>query len=343
IRFQTGKGTVLNVLLWLPLFLLLFTFGCGKSEPEEPENSNDSQVTTTSVDSDNLTSSQAGDVVSPETDSGTEIVVKLLDPGAQPRTTLRYKFQAGRSETMVMVMNTSMAMEIGGQKRPETKIPSTQMAMTIESKEVSPQGDMRYEFKMEKADVLAEPGANPMMVNAMKQPLSSLVGMSGWATVTPRGFTTDADIRMPPGIDPQMGQAMDNTKQSMKQMSAPLPVEPVGRGARWQVTMPLETNGMKITQTATYELLEVQGDKVKFDVEIKQSAEPQEMKMPGAAPGAKMLLESLTSSGKGTMELQMTDLVPTSNVNMTTTNVVSANNQKIKTTMKIGMNVHPGN
>jgi hypothetical protein len=54
-------------------------------------------------------------------------------------------------------------------------------------------------------------------------------------------------------------------------------------------------------------------------------------------------IESLKSSGKGTVELQITNLVPTSNINMTTTNVVSANNQKIKTTMRIGMKIHPGN
>ena len=72
-----------------------------------------------------------------------------------------------------------MAMEMGGQKQPETKIPTSQMTMRIECKEVSPQGDMGYEFKMEKADVVADPNANPMMVNAIKQSLNSLVGMSG--------------------------------------------------------------------------------------------------------------------------------------------------------------------
>ena len=334
VSFQTGKISLRLLSLWLAVCVILFASGCGKSEPEEPESSNDSQVTTTS---------EAGGVVSPDIGAGTEIVVKLLDAGAQPRKALRYKFQAGRSETMVMVMKTSMAMEMGDQKQPETKIPTTQMAMTIESKEVSPGGDMRYEFKMDKVDVLADPGANPMMVNAIKQSLNSLVGMSGWATVTPRGFTTDAEIKMPDGIDPLTEQAMDNTKQSMKQMSAPLPAEPVGKGARWRVIMPLETNGMKIMQTAAYELLEVQGDKVKFDVEITQSAESQEMNMPGTPPGTKMSLESLTTSGKGTVELQMTDLVPTSDLNMTTTNVVSANNQRIKTTMKIGMKFYPGN
>ena len=274
-------------------------------------------------------------------DSGAKMTVKLLDPGAQPRTALRYKFQANRTEKMVMEMSMAMAMEIGDQKQPETQVPATRMTMTIDSKEVSPEGNLHYEFELKQVEVLRKPSANPAMVNAMKQQTSRMLGLRGSATVTSRGFTKDAEIKPPPGIDPQIRKSMDEMKQSMKQMSAPLPEEPVGRDARWQVTMPVETPAMNLTQVATYTLSEIQGDKVKFDITIKQSAPPQEIDTPGAAPGVKVSLESLKSSGKGTVELQMTNLVPTSITNMTTTYVVSANNQKIKTTMRIGMKIHP--
>ncbi len=274
-------------------------------------------------------------------DGGAKMTVKLLDPGAQPRTALRYKFQANRTEKLVMEMSMAMAMEIGDQKRPETQVPATRMTMTIDSKEVSPEGDLHYEFKLEQVEVLPNPGVDPTMANAMKQQMSRMLGLSGSATVTSRGFIKDAEIKPPPGIDPQIRQSMDNINQSINQMSAPLPEEPVGRDARWQVTMPMETPAMKFTQIATYTLSEIQGDKVKFDITIKQSAPPQEIDTPGEAPGVKMSLESFNSSGTGTVELQMTNLVPTSNINMTTTNVVSANNQRIKTTARIEMKIHP--
>ena len=274
-------------------------------------------------------------------DGGAKTTVKLLDPGAQPRTALRYKFQANRTEKMVMETSMAMAMEIGDQKRPETQVPATRMTVTIDSKEVSPEGDLHYEFELEQVEVLPKPGANPAMINAMKQQMSSMLGLSGSATVTSRGFTKDVEIKPPPGIDPQIRQSMDEMKQSMNQMSAPLPEEPVGIGARWQVTMPVETAAMKLTQVATYTLSQIQGDKAKVDITIKQSAPPQEIDTPGAAPGVKVSLESLKSSGKGTVELQMTNLVGTYNLNMTTTYIVSANNQKIKTTMRVGMKIHP--
>ncbi|MHC4631269.1 MAG: DUF6263 family protein [Planctomycetota bacterium] len=276
-------------------------------------------------------------------DGGTKTTVKLLDPGAQPRTALRYKFQANRTEKMVMEMSMAMAMEIGDQKLPETQIPTTRMTMTIDSKEVSPEGDLHYEFELEQVEVLPKPGANPVMDNDLKdfkKEMSSIQGVSGSATVTSRGFTKDVEIKPHPGIDPQTRQSIDEMKQSMNQMSAPLPEEPVGRGAHWQVTMPVETPTMTLTQIATYTLSEIQGDKVKLDITIKQSAPPQEIDTPGAAPGVKVSLESFNSSGTGTVELQMTNLVPTSNLNMTTTSVASANNQRIKTTARFETKIH---
>jgi len=329
---QTAATSARLISLGLAVCMLLFMAGCGKTEPENSEGASDSGAATASRDSSSSDDLQA---------NGDKTTVRLLDAGAQPRTELRYKFQANQSEKMIMEMSMAMAMEIGEQKQPETQVTPTRTTMTIDSKEISPEGDVRYEFKVEQVEVLPGPGADPATVNAMKQMMNSMVGLSGSATVTSRGFTKDADVKIPAGINPQMEQAMENVNKSMDQMSAPLPVEPVGRGARWLVTMPVETSGLKITQTVTYSLSEIQGDKVKCDLKIKQSALPQEMDVPGAAPGTKMLLESLTSSGEGTIEMQMTNLVPTSHIDMTTTNLVSANNQKIKSTARIGIKIHP--
>jgi hypothetical protein len=315
IQFQTGATSMRLISLGLTVCMLLLIVGCGKTESEEPEDS----------------------------DGGDSTTVKLLDAGAEPRTALRYKFQANRTEAIVMDMSMAMAMETGNQKQPETQVPVTRTTMIFDNKEVSPEGNLHYEFEIEQVEVLPTPGVNPMMVNAMKQQMSGMQGMNGSATVTSRGFTQDAEIKIPPGVNPQIRQSIDNMKQSMNQMSAPLPEEPVGRGARWQVTMPVETPAMKLKQVATYTLSEIQGDKVKLDVTIKQSAPPQEIATPGAAPGTKTSLESLKSSGEATIEIQMTKLVPTSNLNMTSTYVISVNNQKIKTTMQLGMKMHPGN
>lgn len=328
VHFHTGATSMRLGSLGLAVSVLLFTVGCGKTGSEGPEGGGENVA-------------RENGAISSKADGDAGTTVKLLDPGAEPRTALRYKFEADRTEKMVLEMSMAMAMEMGDQKQPERQMPVTRMTMRIDSKEVSPEGDLRYEFELEQVEVLPEPGANPAMIKAMEEQLSTMQGLSGSATVTARGFTQNIEIKPPPGIDPQMRQFMDSMNQSLSQMSAPFPEEPVGRGARWQATMLLNTPAMKLTQIGTYSLSEIQGDKVKFDVAIEHSAPPQELEGPGAAPGVKVSLESLSSSGTATFELQMTSLVPTSNMNITTTNVVSADNQRFKTTVRMGMKIHP--
>jgi hypothetical protein len=314
VQLQVGAASMRLISFGLAVFMLVLIAGCGKTESEEPE----------------------------ESDGGAETTVKLLDAGAEPRMALRYKFQANRTEKTVMETSMAITIQTGEQKQPETQIPVSQMTMKIDGKEVSPEGDLHYEFEIEKTEVLPRPGVNPVTLNTMKQQLNSMLGMSGSATVTSRGLTKDAEIMLPPEINPQIKQSIDNMKQSMNQMSAPLPEEPIGQGARWQVTMPIETPAMNLTQVATYTLSEIQSDKVKLDVTITQSAHPQEIHAPGAAPDTKALLESLNSTGEATIEIQMTSLLPTSSLNMTSTYVISVNEQKIKTTMQLGLKIHPG-
>jgi hypothetical protein len=98
---------------------------------------------------------------------------------------------------------------------------------------------------------------------------------------------------------------------------------------------------MKLTQVATYTLSEIQGDKVKFNVTIEQSAPPQEIPAPGTPPGVKVSLESFNSSGAAVVELELANLVPISTMNLTSTNVVSADDQRVTTIMRIGMEIHP--
>ena len=305
-------------LLALAVCTLLFMVGCDKSG---------------SVDS------KGG--ISAKTDSNEpQTTVTLLESGAEPRRVLRYKFQANRTERMVMQTDMAMAVEIEGLKRPETPLPSTRMTMAIDSKEVSPEGALHYEFTLEQTEVVPNPGDYSPTIKSIKNQMDTMLGVSGSVTVTSRGFSTDVKINIPRGVSPQVRQLIDDMKQSMSQISVPLPDEPIGKGARWQVTTPIETPAMKLTQIATYTLSEIQGDTVKLDVQLKQSAPPQESRPPGAPPGVTVIMESLSTSGSGTIELQMTNVVPTSTLNLTTTNVVSSG-QRVKTTMQIWAKIQP--
>jgi hypothetical protein len=270
------------------------------------------------------------------------VQVKVLDAGAAPRRELRYKFSTGDTEKMLMDMDMSMAVEFGGRKPPKVKIPKMRMKMSIADKKRTSAGLLQYSFKLDEIEVVAAERDNPAVVNQMKQQLKGVKGLSGSASVSPRGLTSDLQVKIPAGASPQLKQMMENMKQSMQQMSAPFPVEAVGIGATWETTMKIPTPAFTMTQVATYKLISVQGATVKFEVSIKQTAEKQKMKnVPGVPANVKLMLESLNTQGKGTMEIELDKLSPKSELAMKTVNVISTQGQTVKTTMGINITMHP--
>ena len=105
--------------------------------------------------------------------------------------------------------------------------------------------------------------------------------------------------------------------------------------------MPMNTPVFKLSQTATYELIELDGDQGKLKVSLIQSAPSQEMKVPNLPPGASAKLNSLASTGSGTMRFYLNKPIPHSEMkatmNMESTINASGQTQDMK--MKMGMNI----
>ena len=266
-------------------------------------------------------------------------VVRLVEPGAEPRQELRYQFQVGHTETLTMDMGMRMSMSMAGQVMPEVALPTMRMAMTITTTEVTPDGLARFDFAMTSADVLDTPDADPMVVAQLNASMAQIVGLSGWAQVDSRGYTLDGAINLPPDADPSLAQLMDSLEQSIHQMSAPLPAEPVGVGGSWEVTTSLDTGGFAVDQTAGYVMTALEGTTAAFNVTMNQVAGSQPMEMPGLPPGAVVNLDSLSSTGTGTMSVDFTSLVPTSTLVMSTEMVATISAQGETHTMNMTMGI----
>jgi len=310
--------------IWLCLFVFAIT-GCEKKDSD----ARDEKVAKKSA---------------PQEEQATEIQVKLLEAGSEPRQALRYKFKAGRKDKLVMDMKMTMAMS-GAFNQPEMVLPVARTTMEINSVSVSNEGDLRYEFKVTDATVPDKESANPMMVQTMETELKKTVGMSGWAVVTPRGFTKDAEISVPAGASQQLKQLVDNLRQQVKQLSSPLPEEPVGVGAKWNVIMPLNTDALKLTQTAEYKLTNFEGNKGKLKIQVAQHAKKQKMNLPNLPPGSSATLKSLKTEASGNAEFDLTQPVPKSDMKLATKMDMQVNaqgqSQNIITDMKIDIKIHP--
>lgn len=236
--------------------------------------------------------------------------IKVLEAGAEPREPLRLALKPGQTQTMVMTMKMGMAMEIGPQKAPPTSIPPMQMTMNLNVKEITPEGDIRTDFVLESIEVLPDPTAMPVVVDAMKTMLQSMSKISGSQVITPRGIGKSAQFNMPPDINPQIQQTIDGMQRQINQLAVPFPEEPVGVGARWTVTQHLEQQGMRLDQVATWELVKREGTTITLANSLIQSAAPQPMNAPGLPPGTSVMLEALESKGKGDVEADLTQLSP---------------------------------
>ncbi|HKA90312.1 MAG TPA: DUF6263 family protein [Haliangiales bacterium] len=238
--------------------------------------------------------------------------VKLVSPGKAPTKTLRFAPTKGTTQGVVMTMKMQMAIKMGTIDMPATKLPAMKMYADLTVTDVSPNGDIRYDYKLGKIDVDNDPASPPAVVNAMRDALKGAEGITGKARVTSRGFTREMELSVPATANPQLKQMLDSMKESMRQLTAPLPDEAVGVGAKWQTKYRIKQNGMEVQQTADNELVSVSGNVAKVKTTLKQTADRQPMNPPGLPAGASVELIELKSSGSGLSEVDLTKLMPTS-------------------------------
>jgi len=281
------------------------------------------------------------------TATGNRPGLTVLDTGTAPRRELRYQFDSESAESAAMDMNINMSMSMGGIQIPQMNMPTIRMVVSLGEVEMSADGTARYEFEIGSMELIDTASSDPALANAVRASLGQVPGISGWARVNSRGATLGGGVNLGDGIDPQLSQVFDSAEQSLQQMSAPLPEEPVGVGAQWRVVQDLQSGGFDVSQTATYTIVAMQGQNVTLDVAMTQTAPAQVVEMPGMPPGAGANLESLESSGTGSMQIDLTRFMPTSNVNlsMAIALAISAGggNQRIDMNLQTDMSISPFN
>ena len=246
-------------------------------------------------------------VTSTATPVASDPVVEVVRPGATPRRKLRLRAATGQKERLKMTMVMDLTAKVGLRTAPKTQLPPMVMFMTLDVSATQPNGDILYQFALDKTDVQPRAGVHPKVATALRTAMSSMNGTSGRALVSARGFRRQVSLAMPPGADQQTQQIVAVIEQAMQQLVPPLPEEPVGVGAQWTLTQTVEQNGIAVQQVATYDLTGIQGNTISTDVTVSETAAPQSVTVPGAGT---MKLLSLDSKGTGNMRTDLTKLTP---------------------------------
>lgn len=273
------------------------------------------------------------------------IEVELLEAGTSPRQILRLKPTKGSKQSSVMTMTMAQKISMRGQKLPAPETPPMAFTIDVTINDVATNGDVNFEFVYSNVELL-EDASNPSPISGVLKPiLKSIEGLSGSGVVSERGFTRDSRMVIPEGVAPQLRMMLSSLQESMSRISAPFPEEEVGVGGKWNVIQMVTANGLTLKQTTTHTLKGFQGDKCDIVTEVAQSAEPQDVKVPGLPDGTTMKLKSLEFSGDGTMLFDPKSIFPTSSVSVGSQAsmqiIIGGQSQDMETDTKIKLKIAP--
>ena len=270
------------------------------------------------------------------------VKIKLLESGNEPRKVLRLHPKAGDKQTLIMTLKMGMGIKMGEPENPPIKLPAINMTMQATVNGVSPEGDISSEFVMTDASLAEEPGVLPQVAETMKTSLENFKNLSGKGVTTDRGVSKSMEFNAPNATDPQVRQAVEQMKDSFGNVSTPLPEEAVGEGAKWEVYIPLKSQGMNIGQTTTYELVALKDDDLNIKLTVVQTAPKQKIQNP-AMPAVKLDLLKMAGSGSGEVNLNLGRILPSGSALKSHADIemgVGTGAQQQTMTMKMDVDLH---
>lgn len=242
-----------------------------------------------------------------------EAAITVEDPGAEPRQALRLQLREGDASEATMTMTMSTSMEANGQPVPAGAIPPIQITIRSEVVEIDDEaGTISTRFSYPRADIVDDGPVDPQTAQAMRSGLSVLEGLSGTATLTPRGKSVSSEFDVPDDVDPNSRQMLEQVSQQVETLTVPLPEEEVGVGAIWRVETSSSLGGIETVLQITYELRELEGTRYVLGVTYEQTAPPQEAELDGAPAGAVATVQEYLVTGGGEISGDLAQILPAS-------------------------------
>jgi hypothetical protein len=178
--------------------------------------------------------------------------VKLVNAGKGARSKLRLTAKTAAKQTVDLLMDAVIEQAPTGQTVQTVTMPTVVLTGTGEVTAVDGDGVATYHTVVDSVDVRDRPNQT-LPAATVKTRLTSLTGMKIDGTVSASGGTgaTTYVIEKP---EADTAGAVDSLKLMLPTWVA-LPIEAVGTGATWEVTVPVEWNGIATTQVTTFKLV----------------------------------------------------------------------------------------
>ena len=227
--------------------------------------------------------------------SGDPVVV--LDAGAEPRETLRYKIEHGTTTNATMDFGlASMASTRRGAALSVT--PGVRLHIISGPSMQGKRGSTRFDVRIVKAEAIVPDDLDPEVAQDLNKSASVLNNVGGWVEVDDRGIIQRTELNEAAkrsDVPVRLLVMIINARTSLARVL--LPAEPVGTGARWEARKDLVLYGFEVAQVDTYTLNEKVGDELKLNVQIQQGAQPQTITF--EEEGVELTVKSFKMSATG--------------------------------------------
>lgn len=252
--------------------------------------------------------------------------VDVTDPGADPRSELRYDWSAGLTGTTLTEADASITSMVEGVTTSDEQT-TLQMTVTRTVTEVDDDGNARVEFSVQAPERegprVEIPAAEMLPGDAADMLWAELAGLSeysGWMLLDPRGVLLDYGVD---GISEAAATFLAQTRGLAGQVTV-LPEEPVGVGATWETYTEIYDATLTFESEGVTTLVATDGSVLTLQEETSVLQEPDLGALEQVATTAGAIYASQQAESSWTTELDLADLVVTGTGEATLTFVVGA-------------------
>jgi hypothetical protein len=175
--------------------------------------------------------------------------VRLVSPGAEPRTVLRYVYKKGDKAHIGLTTDLAMSMAIDANAATEDPLPAPRktpritmgFATTIAAVDADGTALVNAVYEAAKAS-----GGTPAANAAVEKSLAGIGGSTISYRVTASGRVSDVVLKLDPALQGPAREAMENTAASSSDLATPLPEVPIGVGATWFVDSRVASGGLDL-------------------------------------------------------------------------------------------------
>lgn len=204
-----------------------------------------------------------GEPAAETADPNEKLSVKVIEPGAEPRTARKYAFVANKTDKRVITVSRTTTQAAEGRTSPPEEI-TTKVHLDLTPKQVKPTG-ATFEAKVTKVEL---PGAPPQVAPM----LAAMNGLTMSFEVSSHGEAGEMSISAAGNSqalqgNPQLArQILDGLSQGIQLLFVPLPTAPIGVGAKWEMAAKGEEQR---SQRFTLKESTKDADTVDVDINVK--------------------------------------------------------------------------